>query len=196
VSPQASTAESINTARQPHARPGPVNEFETIYRANVGGVTAFFARRSRDPHVVADLTSETFVEAITSFGTFNPSKGIARAWLFGIARRVYIRHCERSTTHREAARQLAGHRELDVDEVEELVRRIDAEHAGRDLMRRWERLPPADRMTIELVDIAGLTQKEAATALGVSSGALRIRLFRARNKLRTMSQEGEADEQV
>jgi hypothetical protein len=29
----------------------------TLYRANVDAVTAYFARRRADPHVVADLTA-------------------------------------------------------------------------------------------------------------------------------------------
>ena len=42
-------------------------EFEQIYRANVGVLTAYFARRSSDPQTVADLTSETIVRAAGSF---------------------------------------------------------------------------------------------------------------------------------
>ncbi len=68
---------------------GAAAEFERIYRANVEAVTAYFARRSADPHVVADLTADTFVTAIASFGSFDPGKGTARAWVFGIARHVY-----------------------------------------------------------------------------------------------------------
>jgi hypothetical protein len=67
---------------------GAAAEFERLYRANVEAVTAYFARRSADPHVVADLTADTFVTAITSFGSFDPGRGTARAWVFGIARRI------------------------------------------------------------------------------------------------------------
>jgi RNA polymerase sigma-70 factor (ECF subfamily) len=183
-----------STGQRRQVRTGAAGEFEGVYRSNVGPVTAFFARRSRDPQVVADLTSETFVEAISSFGTFDPARGNARAWLFGIARRVHTRHCERSAAERQTSLQLAGRRELGIDETEDLVRRIDAEHAGRELLRRCQRLPSTERLAVELVDIAGLTPKEAAPVLGVSSGAVRIRLFRARAKLRGMTQEGEGDE--
>jgi RNA polymerase sigma-70 factor (ECF subfamily) len=57
-------------------------------------------------------------------------------------------------------------------------------------MRRWAGLPQTDRLAVELVDIVGLTPKEAANALGASPGALRIRLFRARTKLRGATGEG------
>ena len=59
--------------------------FEALYRANVAAVTAYFARRSADPQTVADLTADTFVQAIMSFATFDPRKGTPRAWVFGIA---------------------------------------------------------------------------------------------------------------
>ena len=41
-----------------------------------------------------------------------------------------------------------------------------------------------ERAAIELVDLAELTPKEAAAALGLSRGGLRMRLSRARAKLR------------
>src|SRR5215469_15984023 len=72
---------------------GAAAEFERIYRANVEVVTSFFARRSADPQTVADLTADTFVQVIISFGSFDPGKGSARAWVFGIARRVYAGYC-------------------------------------------------------------------------------------------------------
>jgi DNA-directed RNA polymerase specialized sigma24 family protein len=37
---------------------------------------------------------------------------------------------------------------------------------------------------IELVDLAGLRPKEAATALGLTPGAVRMRLLRTRARLR------------
>ena len=38
---------------------------------------------------------------------------------------------------------------------------------------------------VELVDIAGLTPKEAAAALGLAPGTVRMRLMRARARLRS-----------
>jgi RNA polymerase sigma-70 factor (ECF subfamily) len=159
-------------------------EFERLYREQVDAVTAFFARRSADPQTVADLTADTFVQVITSFGTFDPRKGTARAWAFGIARRVYAAHCAAHSQHRDRVLRLAGRRELDADQVEELVDRIDAERAARGLLTELTALPELDRAVVELVDIAGLRAKEAAGALGMSPGAARMRLMRARARLR------------
>jgi len=161
-----------------------VSEFETVYRANIGTIAAFFARRHGEPQTVADLTSETFVEAIGSFGTFDARKGTARAWLFGVARHVHARHCAQVASGQETTRALAGRRDLDDEELDELAAKIDAQRAGRELIERWGRLPAVEREAVELVDLAGLTPKEAALTLGISPGAMRVRLFRARARLR------------
>jgi RNA polymerase sigma factor (sigma-70 family) len=163
---------------------GLVAEFEQVYRAHVGEVTAYFARRTADPQNVADLTADTFVRAITSFATFDPARGSPRGWLFGIARHVFARYCERVSRNRDVVVRLAGWRELDIDEAAELVVRIDAERSGRALLDGMAELAQADRDVIELVDIAGLARGEAAAALGISPNAMRIRLFRARGRLR------------
>jgi RNA polymerase sigma factor (sigma-70 family) len=163
---------------------GRLGEFELLYRSHVGPVTAFFARRSRDPQVVADLTSDTFVEAIKSFGSSPPVRGRERAWLFAIARHVYAKHCVRSTRRQDAARRDAGRQILGEDATEQLTDRIDAELPGRNLLHALAGLSELDRGAVELVDLAGLSPKEAAEALGVSPNTLRVRLFRARAKLR------------
>ncbi len=155
-----------------------------MYLGNVDVLMGYFARRCREPQTVADLTSETFVRAASGFSGFDPHRGSDRAWLFGIATRVFAQHCEQSAGSRDAVARLGGHRSLDSDEIEELAERIDAEREGAALIQRCAQLPAVERAAIELVDLEGLTPKEAAAALGVSRVAFRQRLSRARSRLR------------
>ncbi len=155
-----------------------------MYLRNVDVLMGYFARRCREPQTVADLTSETFVRAVGGFAGFDPRRGSDRAWLFGIASRVFAHHCDQSANGRDAAVRLGGHRPLDGDEIEEIAERIDAERKGAELMRRCAQLPAVERAAIELVDLEDLTPKEAAVALGVSRVAFRKRLSRARSRLR------------
>jgi len=172
-------------ARSRGLPPGsPLEEFEQVYLRNVDVLMGYFARRCRDPQAVADLTSETFVRAVDGFARFDPRRGSDRAWLFGIAAHVFARHCEQSAGDRDAVARLGGRRALDDDEIEELAERIDAEREGAALMQRYARLPVIERAAIELVDLEGLSPKEAALALGVSGVAFRKRLSRARSRLR------------
>lgn len=52
------------------------------------------------------------------------------------------------------------------------------------LMERMKHMPALDRAAVELVDLVGLTPKEAAAALGSSPGALRMRMLRTRARQR------------
>ncbi|MFL6111517.1 MAG: RNA polymerase sigma factor [Catenulispora sp.] len=180
--------------RRPPADHDPAVGFEHLYRSQIDAVTAYFARRSTDPQTVADLTADTFVEAITSYTTFDPRRGTERAWLFGIARRVFAEHCEAHARARERTARLAGRRELAADHVGELLDRIDAERVGRRLVTELTRLPALDRQAVELVDLAGLKAKEAAGVLGISPGAVRMRLMRARARLRRAHERPEVEE--
>jgi RNA polymerase sigma-70 factor (ECF subfamily) len=168
----------------PRADSGATAEFERLYRANVDAVTAYFARRTTEPQVVADLVADTFVAVITSFGSFDSQKGTARAWVFGIARRVYASYCESYRQQQNKLQRLAGRRDLDPDQVGELLERIDAERAGRQLVTGLAALPDRDRAVVELVDLAGLRPNEAAAALGLAPGTVRMRLMRTRARLR------------
>jgi RNA polymerase sigma factor (sigma-70 family) len=159
-------------------------EFEEVYRTNVGLVTAYFARRCREPQEVADLTSETILRAAGSFGAFDPRRGSARAWLFGIAAHVWAGYCAQTANRRNAMVRLASYRALETSEIDELAAKIDAQEAGRRLLERCSKLTANERAAIELVDLAELSPKEAAAALGVSRGVLRMRLSRARTRLR------------
>ena len=161
-----------------------LDEFEQVYLRNVDALMGYFARRCREPQTVADLTSETFVRAVGGFAGFDPRRGSDRAWLFGIAARVFAQHCEQSAGGRDAIARLGGQRPLDDDEIEELAGRIDAEREGAALLRQCARLPDVERAAIELVHVDWLTPREAALALGVSRVAFRQRLSRARARLR------------
>ncbi len=185
-------AEGAAVEPQGQPRGSRLDAFEQIYRRNVDGVMSYFARRCRDPQTVADLTSETFARAAGGFARFDPRRGSDRAWLFGIAAHVFAHHCEQAADGRIAILRLGGRRALDLDEIEELTDRIDAERDGAALMSRWDRLPALERAAVELVDLGGLTPMEAAAALGVSRVAFRKRLSRARNRL---GQQQEVTEQ-
>jgi RNA polymerase sigma factor (sigma-70 family) len=61
---------------------------------------------------------------------------------------------------------------------------VDAEREGKALLCRLERLRPGERDVMELVALAGLAPAEAADVLGISAGAARVRLHRAKAALR------------
>ena len=71
----AAATSPANGTGEPPADAGATAEFERLYRANVYVVTAYFARRTADPQLVADLTADTFVADAADADPRPPAKG-------------------------------------------------------------------------------------------------------------------------
>jgi RNA polymerase sigma-70 factor (ECF subfamily) len=127
---------------------------------------------------------------MTTAGAYDLRRGKPIAWLFGIARNVHRRSFRQRDVERRATGRLAGRRLLDDEDISRIEEQIDAHRrlAGRRLL---DGLSAAERELIELVDVAGFTVPEAAQVVGVKGGTVRVRLFRARAKLRQALQTQE-----
>ena len=163
------------------------DEFEAFYREHLPFVRAYLARRLIDPSVVADLTADVFVGVIGSARAYRRELGPPRAWLTGILRNVVADHRHASAREHDAARRLHGRRLLDEDATDRIVERIAAESGARALLALIADLPAGLRGVVELVAVDGLAPAEAATVLGISPGAARVRYHRARRLLRDAS---------
>jgi RNA polymerase sigma factor (sigma-70 family) len=158
--------------------------FERFYRRHVEAVQRFVARRVDDPHLAADLTADVFVAVIESAGSYRRSRGEPVAWLFGIARNVVAGERRRKAKELRMTAQIRGRELLDEDDLAALHERIDDESTARELYRDMTQLPAAERAVLELVALDGLSVAEAGRALGIGAVAARVRLHRARRRLR------------
>jgi RNA polymerase sigma-70 factor (ECF subfamily) len=73
---------------------------------------------------------------------------------------------------------------LDDEDHERLEAELDAVAAAKPLITAIHSLPEGERTVAELTLVEGMSPSEAASALGVSAPAVRMRLARARRKLR------------
>lgn len=96
-------------------------------------------------------------------------------WLFGVARRVLANH------NRGARRRLVMVERLRAD----LSWVAPAPARTTELEQALAQLSATDRELLLLLAWDGLSQEQAVLALGISHSALRVRLHRARARLRT-----------
>lgn len=75
---------------------------------------------------------------------------------------------------------------MEADDVAAIEARIDAERTARRAHDAVGALPEGERALFELVALEGLTPSEAARALGLRAATARMRLTRARRKLRRL----------
>ena len=161
--------------------------FEEIYRRHVGRVVAFAARRSRTPEEVHDLVGAIWLEVIAAAPRFDALRGQALPWILGVAANLAADSRRRQAREAEALRRLAGRRVLDDDDHARLEAMIDAARAAQPLIAGKNGLPAGERIALELVIFDGLTAVEAGEVLGLEPAAVRMRLARARRKLRAGS---------
>jgi RNA polymerase sigma-70 factor, ECF subfamily len=151
--------------------------------------------RSVPREEVEDMAQEAFLRAFRGIDRF---RGDARfgTWLFQVVRHLLI--------DRQRARKRRGDHvalQEETGEPKDAVlrdprprpdaareRRIE----GRQVRAALDRLGERDRIAMILHDQEGMSGPEVASIIGGSPGALRIRLMRARGKLRMWLREGEA----
>lgn len=132
---------------------------------------------SRQTHVADDLVQATCVRALERAAQFTAGSRLDR-WLFTILRSIWLNEVR-------ARRVRSG---LGVVDAEgELVfdgeRQAQAEVLAGQVLRRVAELPEAQRETLFLAYIEGLSYREVAQILGVPIGTVMSRLAAARLKL-------------
>jgi RNA polymerase sigma factor (sigma-70 family) len=158
--------------------------FEVFYREHVEEMQRFVARRVGDRERAADLTAEIFLAAIDSAHRYRPRSGTPKAWLYGIARVLVANDRRRHGRERAREERFRGSALLDEEDAARMDARIDAAAQSRRLYAAMDLLSEDERAVMELVAIDELTVAEAAAAAGVRPVTARVRLHRARRKLR------------
>ncbi len=163
--------------------------FGVFYRRHVGGVVGFLLARTRDRELAADLAGETFAAALSARAQFDPDRGPARAWLYGIARNTLYDSIRRGQVEDRARRALRIPplllEEEDLERVEEL-----ADAAGEDAVRHLDALEPGTRQAVHARVIAERDYAEIARELRCSEAVVRKRVSRGLAALRSRMEGG------
>jgi RNA polymerase sigma factor (sigma-70 family) len=156
--------------------PGGDDHFEVLYRGSYREIFAYVLRRTgSDTETVADLVAEIFVVALRKQDIIPPSPE-DRLWLYGVARRAVLDHQRRDKRWLRLQSRLRQKASSDTDANSDGTRlRVQA---------AMEKLKPADREVLQLVIWDGLSHREAAQVLGITSNAVALRLHKARSRLR------------
>lgn len=153
------------------------------YRASI---YRYILRLVGDPARADDLTQETFLRAHQGLDDLKDPAAL-EGWLYRIATNVcYDRF--RRVEHRRSALPLVTGDEETVPISDEMALRPDQLLEQNDMsdcvLRFLARLPNTQREVILLHDLQGFTGPEIAARLGISLHNVKIRLHRARARLR------------
>ena len=164
---------------------GDGDAYAVLFRRHVRPITAYAVRRCSNSEEVADLVAETFMTALGAAGRYRPETPTALPWLFGIARRVLYRQ-RRKAAGIARLRVKAGnvYPRYQGSEEDAITAAIDASRQQPAIEAALDQLPKGEREVLELVAHDGLTPSEVALVLDISPNAARLRLSRARKRMR------------
>ena len=169
---------------------------DALIKATYASVYSLCRRLLVDPADAADATQEVYVRVVRSVVGFRAQAAFG-TWLH----RVTVNVCATALRRRgdiRARGQVAGSKAFAVPgAVDRIASDEDTaqEVTNRDQVRRLaaalDQLEDDARAVIVLRNVRGLSTKETATMLGISEGAVKVRLHRAHARLRELTGEPE-----
>lgn len=152
-------------------------DFERLYRSSRDDVYAYAAGLLRDWIAAEDVTAAAFERAYRKRSRFDPERGSARAWLFGIARNAAL----------DELRRRGRHADLSIDPVD--AASAPGTNESRSDLRlliegALDQLETRERELVALKFFAGLSNGEIARVVGISASNVGTRLNRTMDKLR------------
>jgi RNA polymerase sigma-70 factor, ECF subfamily len=177
------------TAPQP-ARPTlpreVLDEFEPFFRAHERDIFTYLWRMTGDEQAAYDLAQETFLRAWQHFARIHGYEHPG-GWLFRVATHLALNHLRSRATFLGAAASLDGagvaHHALPPSNA---TSDPGARIADADAVRRvLSAISPRQRAALVLREVYGLSCAEVAAALGISAGAAKTLLWRARDEFRS-----------
>lgn len=155
--------------------------FSALFAATAPRLLAFFLRALPDRSLAEDLLQRTFERVHAARHRYQRGAPV-RPWLFTIAAHVRVDELRRRY------RLPSTVDDADLDALPASSAAVDElpDQADRDARVRAaiDALPASQRVVVHLHRFEGMTFGEIGAVLGVKEGAVRIRAFRAYEKLR------------
>lgn len=175
-------------------RNGDAEAFGEFYDGSAPDLLKWFRRRSASDEVAAELTAETYADALRSLPNYDPGRGEPSQWLYGIARHQLYRWWRSERISREARDALRV--QVDVpseDETDLIAFRADLESYLGPLADACDQLSDGVRDAVFARVVSQLSYAEVATKLDCSVGAARVRVSRGLSELQSHLQAAGVD---
>jgi RNA polymerase sigma-70 factor (ECF subfamily) len=169
-------------------------DFNDIYNEYQVLIYNYLRRMTENQPQAEDLAQETFICAHRGLSTFRGDSSL-KTWLYRIASNVFIDHTRRASTKQNrgtvALDEKVGIAEDWEDKEKSQPDQLAAQSEMSDCVQEYMKaLPESYKTVLVMHDEEGLTTREIAEVLGCSEANAKIRLHRAREKLRASLNAG------
>ena len=163
------------------AAAGDRRSFERLYRGNVSRVYSLCARMVNDRARAEELTQDVFVRAWDKLHLFRGESSFS-TWLHRMAVNLVLN--ARKSEGRLRSKFEESDDELGLDALPSHSSSMIGAGEMLDIEAAIAKLPPGARKVFVLHDVEGFKHEEIAEQLGVTTGATKAQLHRARLLLR------------
>jgi len=165
------------------AADGDVAAFEALIGPYMQRIYAFSLGFCRDTEEAEEISQEALIKAFRAIGSFRGDSSLS-TWLYRISRNVFL---DRKRAAKSRGRDRAVHVE-GLDEIaasasdpeQELIEMTENERVRAAVLE----MEPSYRDVVLLVDMQGLSYREAADVLDIPVGTVKSRISRGHEALR------------
>lgn len=159
--------------------------FEDVIEDLGSALRSYLERMVGDPMLADDLFQETSIKIAEGLPGFE-GRSTIKTWAFRIAHHICLDHFRKRSSKQtflefleeeHAASELEQDEAIVIDEMNDCIRGV------------IDSLPPDYRTALVLHDLEGLTAAEVARVSGCSLATAKIRIHRARRRLRAALQD-------
>lgn len=156
-----------------------MDDYTSFYRDNKERIFAYLLRLTGNYHLAGDLTQESFTRCLSHYGR----KGNNRALLYTIARNAAL---DAARKRREEALGNKDEASSGGDPERQLIEKQELGH----MLAAIQQLNPVDRELIALLATETFSYREIGKLLKISEGNVKIRVHRARLRLKAILNQG------
>lgn len=157
-----------------------MEKYKQFYTETKGKLFGYLMRLTGDYQLSSDIMQESYTRLLSRYG---PNEHCA-ALLFTIARNAIMDH-ERKLKRQRGLRQNQENGPRDAEEL------MMVRETYRNVIEALQRLEKKERDILSLVISSGLSYREIAIIVGISEANVRVKVHRARTKLRQYIQSGD-----
>jgi RNA polymerase sigma-70 factor (ECF subfamily) len=183
----ADTDTDIHLLRQ--LRGGTAAAFQTLYRRHQGPLYRFALLRCGCAGSAADVVQEVFMGLLTDSFKFDPLRGALPNFLFGVARKLILKHEHPRLREQALPEHEHEHEHDDADDADsdcmahEPLARLLNDELAEQVRHALALLAPHYRDVVILYEMHGLSYLDIAEICQIDIGTVRSRLSRGRAAL-------------
>lgn len=166
------------------ARGGDQQAFAALVDATYVGTYTLALRITGDPEDARDVTQDAYLRAYRSLDGFRGDSQFT-TWMYRITANCASTSLKRRRRHRHEELGAEGAELVDLRHDVDPELRADASELRGRVLDALDRLPPKLRAVVVLRDVYELSHEAIAAELGISTTAAKVRLHRARLRLRS-----------